>query len=80
MCPPGDLIYACFANEISEAPRVNPPSAADEVIAAVAANHVPWRISDDGIETGTVEPSAVCVHEHFGKGERPVEELMAHGY
>ena len=67
-----DAVDAGFADEVGETTRVRLPAGTRRLVAAVAADHVPWRISDHGVEPRSGPGLAVLVEEDFRKRQRPV--------
>ena len=59
------------ASALRDRPRV--------LVAAVAADHVPRRVADDGVEPRRRRGLAVLVEEDFGKRQRPVKEPASRG-
>src|SRR4029453_16298684 len=74
MGPKLDLVDTGIADEPRQLTRILAPLAAQRAFAAVAPDHVPRRITDDGIETGIRSRTSFGIEEHFGKFQRPVQK------
>ena len=71
-----DAVDSGFAHEVGQAPCLVPSSQTRRGIAAVAANHVPRRVSQNRVEPRVGARLAALVAEHLGKRDRPMEESM----
>ena len=76
MRPGFDGVDAGCADEIRQAASIGPPIATGLLFSAVAANHVPRRVADDGVESATCQRHPISAAKHLRKRERPVEKAM----
>src|SRR5262245_51700462 len=58
---------------------MRPPRGSLRSLAAVAANHVPGRVADDGIEAAVGQRLSVFVDEHLRECERPMQKAVIEG-
>jgi hypothetical protein len=48
--------------------------------AIVGANHVPWRVAENGVEAAIGQACPIGAEEHLGTLELPVEKMMVAGH
>ena len=77
--PAFHAIDSGLADEVGELPGIGTPPGPDLLVTAVAADHVPRRVADNGVEASRPGRGLRPVRKDVRKGQRPVQEAMAGG-